>query len=111
MFDEIKHHGLLLSEHPPEYVGSRISLLRRNRIISGISNCLLLVTSSTEGGSTTQLKIAHTQRIPIFCPSISLNLLPNAGIKEAISKYHATEITGIEPIIKEVNKPGLFSFI
>ncbi len=111
LFNEIKHRGLLLSEHPPEYVGSRISLLRRNRIISGISNCLLLVTSSTEGGSVTQLRIANTQRIPIFCPSISLNLLPNAGIKEAISKYHVTEITSIEPITKEVNKPSLFSYI
>lgn len=110
LFSEIKNKGLLLSEHPPEYVGGRISLLRRNRIISGISHCLLLVTSSTEGGSITQLEIAHKQRIPIFCPSISLNLLPNAGIKEAISKYHITEITSIEPIIKEVNKPDLFSY-
>jgi len=110
IFEEIKNKGLLLSEHPPEYIGSRISLLRRNRIISGISNCLILVTSSSKGGSVTQLKLAHTQRVPIFCPSSSLNLLPNEGIKEYINDYHIREITSIEPVIKEVNKPGLFSY-
>jgi len=110
LFEEIKNKGLILSENPPGYQGGRLSLLRRNRIISGISDGLVLVTSATQGGSITQLKLAYAQRVPIFCPNISLRLLPNKGIEEAIKNYKAKEITTIEPVIKEINKPGIFSY-
>ena len=110
LFEEIKNKGLILSENPPDYQGGRISLLRRNRIISGISDGLIIVTSATHGGSIVQLKLAYAQRVPIFCPSFSLGLSPNKGIEEAIKNYRAREITTIEPIIKEINQPDIFSF-
>jgi DNA processing protein len=105
LFHEILKKGLLVSEQIPSFRGGRISLLARNRITSGISDCLLAVTSKNGGGAMTQLDIAHKQRIPIFCPSLSLNLQPNEGIKRAIEEYNAREIQTIEPIIEELNKP------
>lgn len=110
LFEEIEKKGLMLSEHPPNYEGSRISLLRRNRIISGMSDGLILVTSSSEGGSISQLKIAYKQKIPIFSPLIKLNFKPNEGIKESIKDYNIKEISNIEQVIKEINKSNIFSY-
>lgn len=108
MFEEIKKGGLLLTENPPDRQVDKIALIRRNRIISGISSGVILATSSTKGGSKTQMKIAYNQRIPIFCPKISLNLLPNEGIIEGLKEYGVTEIDNIVPVLEEVRKEDRF---
>jgi len=111
LYKEIREKGLIISENEPNDPGGRLNLVRRNRIISGISGAVILVTSSSEGGSMAQLKIASKQKVPIFCPKESLNLLPNEGIKEAIKTYNAKEIVDIDPVLQELNKPGLLSYV
>ena len=58
-----------------------------------------------------QLKVAFKQKVPVFCPKYSLNLLPNEGIKEAIKTYNAKEITDITLLLNELDKPGLLSYM
>jgi DNA processing protein len=102
MFKQIVNKGgLLISEHPPADKGGRLSLLRRNRIISGISDSIIIVTSAKEGGSRTQIEIAKKQRIPIFVPKTSLNLTPNEGIFEAIKQHNIKDIESYEDVLKE----------
>jgi len=108
LFNEIKLKGLLLSENPPDRKVDQIALIRRNRIISGISSGIVLATSSTKGGSKTQMKIAYSQRLPIFCPEISLGLLPNEGIIEGIKEYNVREMRNINPILEEIHKEDKF---
>ncbi len=94
LFERIKNsNGLLITEHLPNFSGSRISFLQRNRITSGLSDALLVCASNVDGGSMVQTKIAWEQRIPIFCPAISLNIKPNEGSMIAIKKYNTTEIS------------------
>lgn len=104
LFEKISKQGLLISENLPNFTGGRIALLQRNRITSGLSDALLSVSSSNGGGSMTQLKLAYEQRVPIFCPKLSLNLLPNEGIKEAIKEYKAIEIENIEHILNKLDE-------
>lgn len=100
LFDKIKTNGLLVSEHLPNFKGSRISYLQRNRITSGISDALFLVAAQEGGGSMTQTVKAHLQRKPIFCPKIDENLTPNEGVKMAIEKYNARQIENTQQLLK-----------
>jgi len=102
LFDKIKKHGLIISEHLPNFPGSRYAFIQRNRITSGISDILFLVASTAQGGSMVQTKIACEQRVPIFCPAMSLEIFPNEGIKQAISMFGAKEIHSIEELLEKL---------
>jgi DNA processing protein len=105
MFQKIKkNNGLLISEHSPTDKGGKLSLLRRNRIISGISDGIIIVTSGKAGGSRTQIEIANKQRIPSFVPNKKLNLFPNEGINEAIIQHKISGITDYKEVLSSVYK-------
>ncbi len=109
-FDEIRKKGLLLSENTPNFTGGRIALLQRNRITSGLSDALLASTCSNGGGSMTQLKHAHEQKVPIFCPKIQFDFFPNEGLKKMMKEYKITEIENISPIKDELKKNEIFTY-
>lgn len=104
MFKEIARRGLLISEHLPNFPGSRISFIQRNRITSGLSNGLIMVASGLSGGSMIQTKMAFEQRVPIFCPRIVLNLQPNEGLKQVIQEWNGIEIDTCKDVIKYLNQ-------
>src|SRR3989338_7676377 len=99
LFHEIEKKGLLISEHLPNFPGSAIALVQRNRITSGISDALVMVASGEKGGAMGQTKIAFEQRIPIFCPDRSLNLQPNEGIPQVINEWKGIEIKSSDQIL------------
>jgi len=93
LFDKIKmSNGLLISEYSPNFRGSSFSFLQRNRITSGLSDVLFICASDEQGGSMHQTRTASEQRIPIFCPAIEMNILPNSGVAYAIREFGAQEI-------------------
>ena len=111
LFEKIKKKGLLVSEHLPNFPGNRISFLQRNRITSGLSDGLLFCASENlKSGTATQVKIAYTQKIPIFCPSADLNALPNIGVQEAISEYGATPVHKASEIIEKLNNKKIVHY-
>ena len=103
LFHEIEKKGLLISEHLPNFPGSAIALVQRNRITSGISDALVMVASGERGGAMVQTKIAFEQRIPIFCPDRSLNLQPNEGIAQVINEWKGIEIKSSNQILEKMN--------
>jgi len=103
LFHEIEKNGLLISEHLPNFPGSAIALVQRNRITSGISDALFVGASGERGGAMVQTKIAFEQRIPIFCPDRSLNLQPNEGMAQIINEWKGKEITSSDQILKVIN--------
>ncbi len=103
LFRDIEEKGLLISEHLPNFPGSAIALVQRNRITSGISDALIMVASGERGGAMVQTKIAFEQRIPIFCPEKSLNLQPNDGIPQIINEWNGIEIKTCDDVLKRVN--------
>ncbi len=100
LFNKITEKGLLISEHLPNFPGSRISFIQRNRITSGLSSAIIMVASKVTGGAMVQTKIAFEQRKPIFCPKISLQLQPNEGLKQVIQEWEGKEIDNAEEILK-----------
>jgi len=107
LFYEIKKKGLLISENLPSFPGSRIALLQRNRITSGLSDALIAVTGTSGHGVMTQLRHAYEQKIPIFCPKLNFKFTPIDGIKEVKQEYKITEIESINPVLKVVEHNNL----
>ncbi|MBI4979989.1 DNA-protecting protein DprA [Candidatus Woesearchaeota archaeon] len=105
LFQAIAEKGLLISEHLPNFPGSAIALVQRNRITSGISDALIMVASGEKGGAMIQTKIAFEQRVPIFCPDRSLNLRPNVGIPQVINEWKGIEIKSCEEVLKVITSP------
>jgi DNA processing protein len=103
LFKNIEKKGLLISEHLPNFPGSAIALVQRNRITSGISDALIMVASGERGGAMIQTKIAFEQRIPIFCPERSLNLQPSEGILQVINDWKGIEIKTSEDILNRLH--------
>ena len=118
MFEQIlEREGLLISEHLPTFRGSRIALLQRNRITSGLSYALILCAGIDNGGSMAQTDIAHKQRIPIFIPRLDMGIVPDEGLKYARKRFNAKEIEYANDLInymkKEINieeQKELFSY-
>lgn len=98
LFEEIKKEGLLISEHLPNFSGSAISYIQRNRITSGLSSALLVcATNKLTGGTSTQVQTAYKQGIPIFCPASEL--AGNPGLAELVKKYGIKQIQNSGEII------------
>lgn len=98
----VKLGGLLISENSPNFPGATYSFLQRNKIISGLSNSVLIVAAKETGGGLEQVKTAYTQRKLIFCPKVMSEVLPNEGIRKAIKEYNAKEIESVEQILETV---------
>lgn len=108
LFDEIRElNGLLISEHLPNFSGSRFSFIQRNRITSGLSDALLICASGKTGGSMVQTKIANEQHIPIFCLAMDMNIQPNVGIATAIKKFGAQEIHTPQELLNKLKRQSL----
>ncbi len=104
LFDKVSKTGLLVSEHLPNFTGSRVALVQRNRITSGLSNAIVMVASGERGGSMVQIKMAYEQRVPIFCPNLKLNLLPNEGIPQIMNDWKGIQINSFKDIfLREFN--------
>jgi DNA processing protein len=102
LFKTIESKGLLISEHLPNFPGSAIALVQRNRITSGISDAVIMAASGERGGAMVQTKIAFEQRIPIFCPELALNLKPNEGIFQVVNEWKGIQIKSAEDVIKRI---------
>lgn len=106
LFDKIIDSGnLLVTENSPNFKGSRISYLQRNRIISGLSDAIFVVAAEEVGGGIVQVRIAKSQKKPIFCPKLESNIMPQAGIIQAIEKYEAIQIDKPDQLINLVREP------
>lgn len=80
----ITARGALISEAPLLKKWNKLSKLlfvKRNRIISGISQCLLVIESEVRGGTLHQVKYALKQRRKVFV------LRPENGDQSSIEGY------------------------
>lgn len=64
----ILRYGVLLSENTPHATATAARLVARNRIISGLSEALIVVESPAHGGAMYAARAAHAQGRPIYTP-------------------------------------------
>ncbi len=104
LFRDIEKKGLLISEYLPESNVDRFSLLERNRITSGISDCVFIATSSANGGAMSQFKRAYEQGKPVFCPSPESKLKPFDGIMNLINERRILPVRNADEFLAKIDK-------
>lgn len=90
---EISKHGALISEYPPDYPPTKFTFPKRNRIISGISDCTVVVEAGKTSGALITAKEAAKQNRTIFAvpgsiesqSAVGSNLLIQEGAKILLS--------------------------
>lgn len=93
MRNEISKHGALISEYPPDYPPTKYTFPKRNRIISGMSDCTVVVEAGKTSGALITAKEAVKQHRTVFAVPGSIesqsttgsNLLIQEGAKTLLS--------------------------
>ena len=99
--EDIMRSGAIISEAPLFQQSKNTWFIRRNRITSGISLCLIVIEFGSTGGTFTQVEHAINQGKPIFVlkPKRKSDELAMKGYNEAIEKG-AIPITSGKEILK-----------
>lgn len=100
LYDILKKHGGLISEYPPSTPPLASNFPRRNRIISGISDGILVVECPKRSGSMSTARYALEQNRMLFAIPSAPDDRINTGTNELI-RNGAVFCTEPEDIFKE----------
>lgn len=101
LFDEIlKNDGCIISEYGPDEEINKQNFPKRNRIISGISNAILVVEAGYRSGSTITGKYGLEQKKNVYCIPRDLGITNGIGTNDLI-KLGAKLVTNSEDILEE----------
>ena len=120
MRDAIREHGALLSEYPPETPPSKTSFPIRNRIISGLSDGVLVVEAAGKSGSLITARFAADQGRDVFAVpggisqpgSLGVNHLIQSGAKlvtcahDVLEEYFTRYPNTIKKLPREESCPA-----
>ena len=96
--DAILKDGLILSEYPPGAEPDKSHFPQRNRIISGLSRCTLVIESPERGGSLNTARHVMEQGRPLFAIPGALNMENSVGTNNLI-KNGANMVTSVHDIL------------
>ncbi len=96
----LKYGGTAVSEYLPGVEAISRRFLERNRIVSGISDCLLVVEAEYRSGTSVTAKYAFSQKRDVFCIPGSLDNTKSIGTNKMIKKF-AKIATSPEDILEK----------
>lgn len=102
---EIARHGLLVSEYPPDMEPASYTFPRRNRIISALSNCTVVVEASMGSGSLITAADAREQGRLLFAVPGSLDSESSSGTNKLLAEGAFAAVSA-EDIIRRMNEPS-----
>ncbi len=100
--EQIAENGCVLSELPLEAKPDAANFPRRNRIISGLSQGLVVMESATSGGAMISAAIALDQNREVFAVPGSVHNAMSAGPHRLIRKDGARLVTTPEEMLEEL---------
>lgn len=102
LFNQIlQEKGCVITEHKDEETTQKANFPKRNRIISGIADAVLVVEASKRSGSRITARYAKMQGKKVFCIPNSLDSENIAGIKE-LMRDGAKIVTSPNQLMSEV---------
>lgn len=99
LYNSILKDGLILSEYPPGTSSDAAHFPQRNRIISGLSRCTLVVECPNQSGALITARCAAAQGRPVFAIPGALDMPNSAGANELI-KNGARMATSVMDILE-----------
>jgi DNA processing protein len=102
LFDQITHHGAVISEFPMGSPPLRENFPRRNRIISGLSRGVLVVEADIASGALITARLAcDSHNRPVFAIPGRIDNAMSAG-PHALIRDGAVLVTSLEDIIENL---------
>jgi DNA processing protein len=97
----IENHGALLSEYESGTVAFKSNFIARNRIVSGLSNGLLIIEAAQRSGTLATAGFALEQGKPVMAVPGNITSPMSAGCNNLI-KQGARPVTNTEDILEEI---------
>ncbi|GAE36467.1 DNA-processing protein DprA [Halalkalibacter akibai] len=96
----IEHDGVLVSEYPIGTNIQRSNFVARNRIVSGLSQGLIVFEADEKSGTMHTARYAYSQGKHIFCPYVAKdNQDLSTGIKKLLESGSAIPITNAKDVL------------
>lgn len=95
----IKSGGAIISEYPPETEPDSLHFPKRNRIVSALSDGILMIEGKHRSGTTITAEYGIKQKKPVFCLPHSINNSYGTG-PNSIIKKGGILVTKAQDIIK-----------
>lgn len=100
LFEKVLENGCLLSECPPGTPPYKWNFPRRNRILSGMANGVLVVEAPEISGALITARLANDQGRDVFVVPGNVNVAACAGSNALLREYAHAACTGWD-VIKE----------
>lgn len=115
LYRKIQERGLAISEYEPEFKGSKYSFPARNRILSGISESVIVVEAGVGSGALITAQFANEQGKTVYAVpgnissqfSMGTNLLIRDGAAPLVVMDDLLRDMGIEPATAKEAEPRL----
>lgn len=102
LYRRIAESGAVLSEFPFGRKADRQSFAMRNRIVSGMSEAVIVVESDVDGGAMITARFAGEQGRLLFAVPGRIDQPSSAGCHQLI-RDGATLLTGVDDVLSELN--------
>jgi DNA processing protein len=98
----IERQGALITEFPRNSLSFKINFIRRNRIIAGMADAIIVVESGLNGGSMITASLASSYSRELFAVPGRLNDARSSGCNILISKNLASLYSGTSDFISHM---------
>lgn len=102
----IKNGGTLISEYPVGTSVDKFRFVHRNRIISGLSEAVVMIEAKEKSGTRHTINFAQEQNKLIFCPVFNKFTVTSGLNLELLNKNEAIPIHGNNDYVKILYKLG-----
>lgn len=93
----------LITDYPPGTPPLPIHFLRRNRIIAGISNAVVLIESKIKGGGMMTARLAFSYDRDVYALPGRIDDIRSQGCNLLISNKTAEPITSVDELLKNLD--------
>ncbi len=101
LMEKIAQEGCLISEYPPDYEASKYFFPQRNRIIAGLSQCLIVVEAGKKSGTLITVDLALESGRTVMTLPANITSKTSEGTNELI-KQGCPIITNIDDVFFEL---------
>ena len=102
LYNEISKNGLIISENPPGYICHRYDFPRRNRIISGLSDAVVVVEAPLRSGALITAEYAMEQGKELFAIPGNITSFFSIGCNQLI-REGAKSVAVLDDILIDLN--------